>query len=363
VHDRSTWVLTRAEYDRVMDRDPLYHTYFSAVFLTQPMLFLGFGLADPHFDRIAQKIRALARGQPPHHFALVHDEQLTPAQRRKLGESGIELLGYPSHDALPGILRSLTMQASAPGSPANYAGVMSSAPSSAPTTPYGPSLLGFTSPLRNSSAPLDAPRHDHDTGVRSAKLSPLGMLGIVVGVLASVAIVVLIFTLSTESLLKSASDERKGSSEHDVALEPTRAAIGAAPDDDRAAARAEVDPPNDLAPGRSPYGPLPDVGPPAFGYSKWEQAVLDSLDGMRVPGLSPKDPVGSFKFQVVVCKDWSIKSVSKKGGTMSSEHESLLRLALAQHRLPKLSPEVASTMQSSCARIKYTFTWESSGVR
>lgn len=107
IHDRETWVLTRSEYDRVMDRDPLYHTYFSAVFISQPMLFVGFGLADPHFDRIAQKIRALSRGQPPHHFALIHENEITPGRRRKLGECGIELLSYASHDALPAVLRSL----------------------------------------------------------------------------------------------------------------------------------------------------------------------------------------------------------------------------------------------------------------
>ncbi|MCA9712150.1 MAG: hypothetical protein KDK70_40310, partial [Myxococcales bacterium] len=72
---------------------------------------------------------------------------------------------------------------------------------------------------------------------------------------------------------------------------------------------------------------------------------------------------GNFKFQLTICKDGTIKSVAKKGGTLSDDGQNAVRLALEQLDIPKPPAEVASKMGNSCAKIKYTFNWSASGVK
>jgi hypothetical protein len=62
------------------------------------LLFLGYGLRDPDFDAVIDKIGALAQGQPPRHFVLVDHGQVTHARRKKLAESGLTLIPYANPD-------------------------------------------------------------------------------------------------------------------------------------------------------------------------------------------------------------------------------------------------------------------------
>lgn len=356
VHDRSTWVLTRSEYDRVMEREPLYHAYFSAVFLTQPMLFVGFGLADPHFDRIAQKIRALAQGQPPHHFALVPQAQITPAQRRKLGESGIELLGYPSYDALPALLRSLASRASAMSNTTSDAGMMP-VPSSLPSGPFPGAPAGATPPGAPSPAPAasaPAPPRPHIHGVRAqpSKHSAATAIAIVGSLALLTILAVVLVTKPWES------------SHLDAALEPVSTLVSAKSRDHGNTEPLASAPTSKQMP--QPYPSLPTVDAPSGPISsdaRWSAALLDSLNSIEIRWLSSEQTSATFKFQLTVCKDGSIKTITKKGGAMSEEQQTMVRLALEKHRLPKPPPSIASTMVSPCAKIKYTFILDGSGVR
>lgn len=109
VRDRRTWVLTRSDYDQVTVADPCYSAYLSAMFRSHPLLFVGFEFGDRDFERIVEKVRTLADGQPAHHFALVRESEITGARRRKLGEAGITLIGYDKRAQLPEILRRLAV--------------------------------------------------------------------------------------------------------------------------------------------------------------------------------------------------------------------------------------------------------------
>jgi hypothetical protein len=95
----------------------------------------------------------------------------------------------------------------------------------------------------------------------------------------------------------------------------------------------------------------------------WATSVMKSLNNMKVGAYSGKGGAGDFKFQLTICKDGTIKSVSKKGGSLSEDGQNAVRLALDQLEIPKPPPAIAKKMDSSCAKIKYTFVWSSKGVK
>lgn len=95
----------------------------------------------------------------------------------------------------------------------------------------------------------------------------------------------------------------------------------------------------------------------------WATAVMKKLNGMKIGAFAAKAPPGDFKFQLTICKDGSIKSVNKKGGSLAADGQNQVKLALEQLDIPKPPPKVASKMKSNCAKIKYTFRWSAAGVR
>ncbi len=95
----------------------------------------------------------------------------------------------------------------------------------------------------------------------------------------------------------------------------------------------------------------------------WATSVMKSLNNMKVGAFSGKGGAGDFKFQLTICKDGKIKTVAKKGGSLSEDGQNAVRLALEQLDIPKPPSDVASKMGSSCAKIKYTFVWSSKGVK
>lgn len=95
----------------------------------------------------------------------------------------------------------------------------------------------------------------------------------------------------------------------------------------------------------------------------WATAVMKALNNMRVNTFGAQVPAGDFKFQLVLCKDGSIKTVSRKGGSLPRDVQNAVVLALNQLDLPKPPREVSKTIPGSCARLKYTFRWSGRGVR
>jgi hypothetical protein len=96
--DRDTWVFSRDQYERAIYADPKLQTAFTALFNARTLLFVGYGLADADFDLVISRLRALAGGQPPRHYALVASETVTPYRQRQLENAGIRLIPYPNHD-------------------------------------------------------------------------------------------------------------------------------------------------------------------------------------------------------------------------------------------------------------------------
>jgi len=95
----------------------------------------------------------------------------------------------------------------------------------------------------------------------------------------------------------------------------------------------------------------------------WATSVMKALNNMKVGAFAAQGAGGNFKFQLTICKDGSIKSVSKKGGSLGADGQNAVRLALEQLDIPKPPAAVASKMSGSCAKIKYTFNWSATIVK
>jgi SIR2-like domain len=103
--DADTWVLTRNQYDRAMYNDSRLADAVASVFRARVLLFVGYGLADDDFDQLLARMRAVAGVQPPRHYALIHEDQITPFWRKLREDAGVRVIPYRSHADVPGILR------------------------------------------------------------------------------------------------------------------------------------------------------------------------------------------------------------------------------------------------------------------
>jgi hypothetical protein len=134
LRERDSWVMTREDYDRAMYANPQLQGMFSTLFHAHPLLFLGFGLADDNFDAVFARVRALAGRHPPQHFALVASETVTPSRRKRLEDSGLNLIVYANpdgrHSEVARLLRQLATGAGpgpGPGTPGGGAVTASTA--------------------------------------------------------------------------------------------------------------------------------------------------------------------------------------------------------------------------------------------
>lgn len=123
------------------------------------------------------------------------------------------------------------------------------------------------------------------------------------------------------------------------------------------------DPPTVKVPKGDPFGSPGGWSDLKKDGDPWATAVMKSLNNMRVGAFGAKAPPGNFQFQITVCKDGKIKSVSKKGGSLSADGQNQVRLALEQLKIPKPPAKYAAKMKSSCQKIPYKFNWSAGNVR
>ena len=92
LEQRASWILTREEHARAMVADVRNEAVFSALFLARRLLFVGCDLDEPGLDAFLARMRAVAEGQAPRHFALVPSARITPYRRESLEEAGVRLI-------------------------------------------------------------------------------------------------------------------------------------------------------------------------------------------------------------------------------------------------------------------------------
>lgn len=123
------------------------------------------------------------------------------------------------------------------------------------------------------------------------------------------------------------------------------------------------DPPTVAQPKGDPFGDPGGWSDLKKDGDPWATAVMKAMNNMKVGAFGAKAPPGDFKFQITICKDGKIKTVSKKGGSLSTDGQNSVRLALEQLDIPRPPAKVLAAMKSSCAKIRYTFRWSAGNVR
>lgn len=178
LRDASTWVFTRNQYDEIMFASPLLQDTFLALYLTHPILFVGFGLNDDNIERTLGRVRALGKGQPPAHYALFPEWEVGPARQSKLSASGIRLLKFSAYDEVPQVLQSLAGGAASPvaAPPAAPDGTpipgSAGGPAASAVAP-APPVLAFTAAPPDAAPITAAPAGIPDLVVPAAAPAPV----------------------------------------------------------------------------------------------------------------------------------------------------------------------------------------------
>ncbi len=158
LRDRSTWVFTEEQQGQVLFRDPLHRDVFGSLFLAHPVLFVGTRLDDPVLGELLRQIQAMSQGQPPRHWALVHDDEAGPIRRRQLAASGVELVSYDDDAGCIAMLESLA------GGPVVKAGA---------TVPRSVEAPAASEPVVEAQPPRDASPQSSAPSESKAGLSVL----------------------------------------------------------------------------------------------------------------------------------------------------------------------------------------------
>ena len=103
---RNTWAFTREQQGRVI-HDRQHEAVFQALFIGANILFVGVEFEDPILAPALDRIRALAGGNLPEHWALLPRERLGLESRAKLAEVGVQVIAYDSVEHRLEMLRSL----------------------------------------------------------------------------------------------------------------------------------------------------------------------------------------------------------------------------------------------------------------
>lgn len=97
VSDASRIVLCRSQYFRERQRHAAFYTVLDALFLTNTVLFLGYGLADPDIQLLLENATISARSSHPH-YALVEDNIQPDVEAAAQTSYNIHFIKYPAGD-------------------------------------------------------------------------------------------------------------------------------------------------------------------------------------------------------------------------------------------------------------------------
>jgi len=111
VSDASRIVLTRSQYFRERQKHGAFYSALDALFLTNTVLFVGYGLSDPDIQLVLENATIAARSSHPH-YALVEDTMQADVEAAARASYNIHFIKYPAgrHDEAERLVRDLADQ-------------------------------------------------------------------------------------------------------------------------------------------------------------------------------------------------------------------------------------------------------------
>lgn len=95
VSDPSRIVLTRSQYFRERQKHAAFYEVLDALFLTNTVLFVGYGLSDPDIQLVLENATISARSSHPH-YALVEDTMQVDIEAAAKASYNIHFIKYPA---------------------------------------------------------------------------------------------------------------------------------------------------------------------------------------------------------------------------------------------------------------------------
>lgn len=95
VSDPSRIVLTRSQYFRERQRHGDFYSVLDALFLTNTVLFVGYGLSDPDIQLVLENATITARSAHPH-YALIEDTIQPDVEAAATASYNIHFIKYPA---------------------------------------------------------------------------------------------------------------------------------------------------------------------------------------------------------------------------------------------------------------------------
>ena len=99
-----TIVLTKADYDKIINRNEAYKDHIKYLFLAKTILFIGFSLNDPDINLFLDELNSTYKGYNPSHYALMYQAH---EQREFYKERNINIIPYDQHDQVESFLSDL----------------------------------------------------------------------------------------------------------------------------------------------------------------------------------------------------------------------------------------------------------------
>jgi hypothetical protein len=108
VSDPSRIVLTRSQYFRERQKHGVFYSVLDALFLTNTVLFVGYGLSDPDIQLVLENASIAARSAHPH-YAFVEDKIQADVEAAAKVSYNIHFIKYPAghHEEAERMMREL----------------------------------------------------------------------------------------------------------------------------------------------------------------------------------------------------------------------------------------------------------------
>lgn len=106
------YILTREDYQKIMKHNAAFRLIINSVFLTNSVLFVGYGGSDPHFEDIINDLNAIfdwgkSDMELPRCYIMLRKDKITPIREFLNRNNRIDIIGFDEYDQMKTFLREL----------------------------------------------------------------------------------------------------------------------------------------------------------------------------------------------------------------------------------------------------------------
>ena len=106
------FVLTEDDYQSIMKHNPGFRTIINSIFLTNSVLFAGYGGSDPHFEDIIRDLNMILnwdqkRADLPRCYIMLRKDKITPIREFLNNKHRIDIIAFDGYSQMKAFLKAL----------------------------------------------------------------------------------------------------------------------------------------------------------------------------------------------------------------------------------------------------------------